>query len=75
MSKPIHIAVTGGAGQIAYQLYFALQVENFLDMINPLLCKFLKLPEALSALEGVKMELQDCAFPLLHDIRSDIRSL
>lgn len=69
MPKAIkRIAVTGGAGQIAYQLLFRLANGDLLGHDQPLALHILEIPEALTALEGVKMELQDCAFPLLHTI-------
>lgn len=69
MSKSaIRIAVTGGAGQIAYQLLFRIANGDLFGSEQPVDLQILELPEALSALEGVKMELQDCAFPLLHRI-------
>lgn len=69
MTKPIlRIVITGGAGQIAYQLLFRIANGELFGHDQPLALHILELPEALSALEGVKMELQDCAFPLLHAI-------
>lgn len=69
MTKPIlRIAVTGGAGQIAYQLLFRLASGELFGRDQPLALHILELPEVLPSLEGVKMELQDCAFPLLHAI-------
>lgn len=69
MSKPIRIAVTGGAGQIAYQLLFRLASGELFGKDQPIALQILELPQALSALEGVKMELQDCAFALLPEIQ------
>jgi malate dehydrogenase len=63
------IAVTGGAGQIAYSLLFRLAAGELLGLQTPIALHILEIPEALSALEGVKMELQDCAFPLLRQVR------
>lgn len=69
MHKPIlHIAITGGAGQIAYQLLFRIANGDLFGQEQPVALHILEVPEALPALEGVKMELQDCAFPLLHAI-------
>lgn len=69
MTRPmLRIAITGGAGQIAYQLLFRLASGEVFGFDQPLALHILELPEALPALEGVKMELQDCAFPLLHHI-------
>lgn len=69
MSKPvIRIAVTGGAGQIAYQLLFRIASGELLGHDQPIELHILEIPIALTALEGVKMELQDCAFPLLRRV-------
>lgn len=67
--SPIHVAVTGGAGQLAYQLLFRLANGEIFGHDQPLFLNILEIPNALSTLEGVKMELQDCAFPLLHSIK------
>jgi malate dehydrogenase len=78
MSKPIkHVVVTGGAGQIAYSLLFRIAAGDMLGYDQPIALHILELPEALPALEGVKMELEDCAFPLLHEIHvgSDPRKI
>lgn len=69
MPKPIkRVAVTGGAGQIAYSLLFRIANGDMLGYDQPIALHILELPIALSALEGVKMELEDCAFPLLKEI-------
>ncbi|MBA3238240.1 MAG: malate dehydrogenase [Parachlamydiaceae bacterium] len=69
MSKPIkRVAITGGAGQIAYQLLFRIAAGEMLGSDQPLALHILELPEAMAALEGVAMELDDCAFPLLKEI-------
>jgi malate dehydrogenase len=78
MSKPVkRIAVTGGAGQIAYSLLFRIAHGDMLGSDQPIALHILELPEALQVLEGVKMELEDCAFPLLKEIRigSDPRKI
>ena len=62
------IAVTGGAGQIAYSLLFRIATGEMLGHDQPIALHILEIPEALKSLEGVKMELQDCAFPLLKEI-------
>lgn len=67
--KPIkRIAVTGGAGQIAYNLLFRIGSGELLGPDQPIALHILEIPDALKALEGVKMELEDCAFPLLQEI-------
>lgn len=69
MPKQIkRIAVTGGAGQIAYSLLFRIANGDLLGQDQPIALHILELPEALQALNGVKMELEDCAFPLLKEI-------
>lgn len=69
MTKPIkRIAVTGGAGQIAYQLLFRIASGELLGHDQPIELQILEIPVALPALEGLKMELQDCAFPYLRRI-------
>jgi malate dehydrogenase len=70
MAKPIKkIAVTGGAGQIAYNLLFRIASGEMLGFDQPIALHILELPDAMKALEGVKMELEDCAFPLLKEIK------
>lgn len=70
MHKPVvHIAVTGGAGQIAYSLLFRIAAGELFGADQPISLRILEVPEALKALEGVKMELDDCAFPLLKEVR------
>jgi malate dehydrogenase len=62
------IAVTGGAGQIAYSLLFRLCNGDLFGDNQPIALHILEIPDALKGLEGVKMELEDCAFPLLKEI-------
>jgi malate dehydrogenase len=70
MSKPIkRVVVTGGAGQIAYSLLFRIANGDMLGPDQPIILQILEIPEAVGALEGVKMELLDCAFPLLKDVK------
>ncbi len=65
---PKIVAVTGGAGQIAYSLLFRIANGEMLGKDRPVELRILEIPEAQGALEGVKMELIDCAFPLLHNV-------
>ncbi|MCP3854725.1 MAG: malate dehydrogenase [Actinomycetia bacterium] len=66
MSKqPVRVAVTGAAGQIGYSLLFRIASGSMLGPDQPVILQMLEIPPALGALEGVKMELDDCAFPLL----------
>lgn len=70
MKKPIiRVAVTGGAGQIAYSLLFRIASGELFGSDQPIALHILELPEALQALEGVRMELDDCAYPLLKEIK------
>lgn len=69
MTKSIkRVAVTGGAGQIAYSLLFKIANGDLLGKDQPVALHILEIPEAIKFLEGVKMELEDCAFPLLQEI-------
>lgn len=68
MPQPINVAVTGAAGQIGYSLLFRIASGTMLGPDQPVNLRLLEIPPALGALEGVKMELDDCAFPLLNDI-------
>ena len=65
MSTPIKIAVTGAAGQIGYSLLFRLASGSLLGPDQPIELRLLEITPALKALEGVVMELDDCAFPTL----------
>lgn len=70
MAQPVkRIAVTGGAGQIAYNLLFRIASGEMLGLDQPIALHILEVPDALKALDGVRMELEDCAFPLLREIR------
>ncbi len=67
MTKPIiRVAITGGTGQVAYQLLFRLASGEVFGHDQPIAMCIYDVPAVLPSLEGVKMELQDCAFPLLH---------
>ncbi|PKN59040.1 MAG: malate dehydrogenase [Deltaproteobacteria bacterium HGW-Deltaproteobacteria-14] len=68
MNKPIRVAVTGAAGQIGYSLLFPIAAGEMLGPDQPVILQLLELPAAMDALAGVAMELEDCAFPLLHGI-------
>ena len=68
MKTPLHIAVTGAAGQISYSLLFRLAAGSFLGAEQPIILHLLEITPALRALEGVVMELNDCASPLLQQI-------
>lgn len=68
MKPPVRIAVTGAAGNIAYALLFRIAAGDMLGKDQPVILQLLEIPQAMSALGGVVMELQDCAFPLLHGV-------
>ena len=69
MLKPLlRVAVTGGAGQIAYNLLFRIASGELFGLDQPIALQLLELPIAQKALEGVKFELEDCAYPLLTSI-------
>ena len=65
MNDPLRVAVTGAAGQIGYSLLFRIASGEMLGPDQPVILQMLEITPALTALEGVAMELQDCAFPLL----------
>ncbi len=66
MSKtPVRVTVTGAAGQIGYSLLFRIASGEMLGADQPVILQMLEITPALGALEGVAMELDDCAFPLL----------
>lgn len=65
MKDPVRVAVTGAAGQIGYSLLFRIASGSMLGPDQPVILQMLEIEPALGALAGVKMELDDCAFPLL----------
>jgi malate dehydrogenase len=65
MKDPVRVAVTGAAGQIGYALVFRIASGQMLGDDQPVVLQLLEIPQAVGALEGVRMELDDCAFPLL----------
>ncbi len=68
MTTPVRVAVTGAAGQIGYSLLFRIASGTMLGPDTPVALQLLEITPALGALEGVKMELDDGAFPLLTEI-------
>src|SRR3954471_11966926 len=68
MPTPVRVAVTGAAGQIGYSLLFRIASGQLLGPDQPLILQLLEITPALGALQGVVMELEDCAFPLLHGV-------
>ncbi len=70
MKEPIRVAVTGAAGNIGYALLFRLASGSCFGDDQPLILQLLEIPPAMGALNGVVMELQDAAFPLIHGIET-----
>src|SRR3954463_16007625 len=68
MTTPVRVSVTGAAGQIGYSLLFRIASGSMLGPDTPVILQLLEITPALGALGGVKMELDDCAFPLLADV-------
>jgi malate dehydrogenase len=68
MTTPVRVAVTGAAGQIGYSLLFRIASGTMLGPDTPIALQLLEITPALGALEGVRMELDDGAFPLLSEI-------
>ncbi len=68
MKTPIKVAVTGAAGQIGYQLVFRIASGGMFGPDQPVVLHLIEIPQALEMLNGVVMELHDCAFPLLKGI-------
>jgi malate dehydrogenase len=68
MKSPIRVAVTGAAGQIGYSLLFRIASGSMFGPNQPVILHLLEIEPALKALNGVVMELEDCAFPLLQGI-------
>ena len=68
MKKPVRVTITGAAGQIGYQLAFRIASGQMLGADQPIILQLLEIPPALPALEGVVMELDDCAFGTLAGI-------
>ncbi|MXY73553.1 MAG: malate dehydrogenase [Acidimicrobiia bacterium] len=68
MSAPQRVAITGAAGQIGYSLLFRIAAGEMLGADQPVILQLLEITPAFPALEGVAMELEDCAFPLLKGV-------
>ncbi len=73
---PLHVTITGAAGQIGYSLLFRVASGAMLGVDQPIVLRLLEIEPAMGALEGVVMELDDCAFPLLADVvaTSDLKT-
>jgi malate dehydrogenase len=68
MNSPVKVTVTGAAGQIGYSLVFRIASGQLLGPGQPVDLRLLEIPPAMGALEGVAMEIVDCAFPLLANL-------
>jgi malate dehydrogenase len=68
MAAPIRVAVTGAAGNIGYALLYRIANGDLFGSDQPVILQLLEITPAMKALEGVVMELDDCAFPLLHGV-------
>nr|VFJ54605.1 MAG: malate dehydrogenase (NAD) [Candidatus Kentron sp. FW]VFJ54654.1 MAG: malate dehydrogenase (NAD) [Candidatus Kentron sp. FW] len=68
MKPPVRVAVTGAAGQIAYSLLFRIASGEMLGEDQPVILQLLEITPAMKALDGVMMEIKDCAYPLLQDM-------
>lgn len=68
MTKPVRVSITGAAGAIGYSLLFRIASGALFGKDTPVILQLLEITPAMKALEGVVMELNDCAFPLLEDI-------
>ena len=70
MKSPIRVAITGAAGQIGYALLFRIASGQMFGPDQPVILQMIEVPmeKAMNALNGVAMELEDCAFPLLSDM-------
>ena len=66
MKQPVRVTVTGAAGQIGYALLFRIASGEMLGPDQPVILQLLEITPALGALDGVIMEVDDCAFPLVH---------
>ena len=77
MAKPpVHVTVTGAGGQIGYSILFRIASGQLLGEDQPIVLRLLEIEPAMRVLEGVVMEIDDCAFPLVHDIEatSDLKT-
>jgi malate dehydrogenase len=68
MADPVRIAITGAAGQIAYSLIFRIAAGDMLGKDQPVILQLLDIPDSMEKLRGTVMEIEDCAFPLVHGI-------
>jgi malate dehydrogenase len=69
-TEPVHVTVTGAAGQVGYALVFRIASGEMFGKEQPVVLRMLDIEPAMQSLEGVAMELEDCAFPLLAGIEA-----
>jgi malate dehydrogenase len=67
-ARPVQVTVTGAAGQVGYALVFRIAAGDLLGPDQPVVLRLVEIDQAMPALEGVVMELEDCAFPLLSGV-------
>ena len=67
-SAPVHVTVTGASGNVGYAMLFRIASGHLFGPDTPVVLRLLDIEPAMKALEGVAMELDDCAFPLLADM-------
>ena len=67
-AEPIRVLVTGAAGQIAYSLLFSIANGDVFGKTQPVILHLFDIPVMVTALNGVKLELEDCSLPLLRDV-------
>ena len=65
MKQPVRVSVTGAAGAISYTILFKIAAGELLGKDQPVILQLVEIPPAMTALNGVVMELIDCAFPLM----------
>jgi malate dehydrogenase len=70
MKSPVRVTITGAAGQISYSLLFRIGAGQMLGPDQPVILQLLEITPAMKALEGVVMEIDDCAFPLVAGIET-----
>jgi len=68
MKKPLKVTITGAAGNIGYALAFRVAAGDVFGPDQPVILQLMELPMTMGALGGVGMEMEDCAFPLVHDL-------
>jgi len=68
MRRPVRIAITGAAGSIANNLLFKIASGEMMGLDQPVILHLIEVPQAMEAVRGIAMELEDCAYPLLHSI-------